>query len=150
MPDLEIQNAFLDGINEVFSIMFTENVKMFFLDKDATKTNVYGESKSLVFKDPVSIVAKVVFNTAYQSGSEGSPQFREDLTSVITVPAKQFILNNIPYSSKEDLEVLRTCEFEYSGVRFEVLTVNLKVLVADAWQMCEFSCRKKYEVLNGS
>lgn len=144
MADLEIQNAFLDGINEVFSIMFTDQVKIYFLDVEGSKTNIYGECKEPVYKDPLTLVAKVSMDISYDSkDSSDSSFFRETSNATIVIPAKQFILNEIPYEDEKALETLRRCEFEFSGYRFEVITVNLKTLIADKWQLCEFNCTSK-------
>lgn len=151
MADLEIQNAFLEGINEVFSIMFTDQVKMFFLDVDKSKRNIYEECKDPVYSDPVLMVAKVVMDVSYDSqDSSESTYFRETANATITIPAKQFIDKGIPYDTELALETLRRCEFEYSGFRFEVLSVTPKTLVADKWQLCDFSCTSKRGVVFGS
>ena len=41
--NLEIQNAFLEGIEEAFSIMFTQETELRFLS-DETEVNIYDEA----------------------------------------------------------------------------------------------------------
>lgn len=148
MADLDVQQAFLDGIEEVFLIMFTDRCNLLLLDLGSTQVNVYGESKTKVYKDPIPLVCKVVLST--EKGE--NPQFSTQVSAVITVPTKQLITNEIPHRTKEDLEFLEKACFEYDGLVFEVSKVNPKTLVADVWQMYEFTCvmpKKQTQYLAG-
>lgn len=136
MADLDIQEAFLEGLEEVFSIMFTDRCNILLLDDRKTKTNIYGESKTKVYKEPIPLVCKVVLSTE----KEENPHFSNKVSAVITVPTRQFITNEIAHTSKEDLELLEKAAFEYDGLMFEVSKVNPKTMVADMWQIYEFSC----------
>lgn len=137
MADLDIQNAFLEGIEEVFSIMFTDRALLSLLDEEATKPNVYKETSSKVYKDPIPLVAKVV--TTFEQGElfiEGV-----HIDAVFTVPTKQLISSGIPHDTDEDLETLKKGKFSYEGFDYVIEKVHPKTLVADIWQMYDFSCR---------
>ena len=79
----EIQNAFLDGMEEVFKIMFTDSVLFQFMDEERTATNVYDESPEKVYSEPAySLVGKVVLTTDH--GEE--PVSTNNVSCVITIP----------------------------------------------------------------
>lgn len=132
-----IRNAFLDGMNEVFTTMFTDKVKLFLLDTNLTYTNIYKESPQKVYSTPVSLSAKVV--PTFEQGENSVEGIQ--ISAEITVPTKQLILNNIPRFTEEDLETLRKAKFEYKGCEYLIEKVAPRTLVADEWQFYVFSCR---------
>jgi hypothetical protein len=132
-----IQDAFLEGINEVFSIMFTENCEMYVLSDDY-ETNIYGETKKKKYEGPIPVVAKIVLSAI---DDEASSTFKDIVrTATITLPTKQLIDNGIGYETREELKKLEQMKFVYRGLEFLVTKVNPKTLVADIWQMYEFRC----------
>lgn len=135
-PTNEIQRAFLEGMEEVFSIMFTEHCFMYFLDTENTKTNIYGETRTKVYKDPYELIAKV--ENSHLKGEEPTETVIRSVT--ITIPTKQFLDNNIPCYSESDWEEMRKAKFSYEGVTYLVTNVEPKTLVADSWQFFKFSC----------
>ena len=135
----EIQNAFLDGMEEVFKIMFTDSVLFQFMDEERTATNVYDESPEKVYSEPVySLVGKVVLTTEH--GEE--PVSTNNVSCVITIPTKQFITNQIPRVTEEDLKRLEKGIFTFKSEKYLIDSVNPKTLVADEWQFYEFKCHK--------
>lgn len=137
MADLSIQNAFLDGIEEVFSIMFTDRLELRLLDEKNTKVNVYEESLEKVYKDPVSLIGRI--QTTFSQGEEPIEGVQVD--AIVTIPTKQLITKEIPHKTEEDLEVLKKGKFVYDGIEYMVDRVVPKTLVADIWQMYDFVCR---------
>lgn len=131
-----IQKAFLDGIELVFSIMFTEHCKMYFLDTGNTETNVYGETTNKQYGEPVELVAKVIYN--HPKGED--PEEEVIRKATIKIPTKQFITNGIPFLSEEDWEKFRKAKFSYEGTTYLVDAVKPMTLVADIWQFFEFYC----------
>ena len=135
----EIQNAFLDGMEEVFKIMFTDSVFFQFMDEERTATNVYDESPEKVYSEPAySLVGKVVLTTEH--GEE--PVSTNNVSCVITIPTKQLITNQIPRVTEEDLKKLEKGIFTFKGEKYLIDSVNPKTLVADEWQFYEFKCHK--------
>lgn len=132
----DIQSAFLEGMEEVFSLMFTTHCFMYFLDTENTKTNVYGETKLKKYKDPYELTAKVEY--FHPKGEE--PNETVIRSATITIPTKQFLDNDIPCLSEEDWEYMRKAKFSYEGVIYLVDEVKPKTLVADIWQFFEFHC----------
>lgn len=136
MADLDIQNAFLDGIEEVFSIMFTDRALLCLMDEEATQTNVYDETPEKFYQDPIALVAKIT--TTFEQGE--LPIEEVQIDALFTVPTKQLITNLIPHETEEDLETLKKGKFVYDGTEYLIAKVKPKTLVADKWQMYDFSC----------
>lgn len=137
MADLSIQNAFLDGLEEVYSIMFTNRLELRLLDEDETEVNIYGESPEKVYQKSIQLVGRI--QTTFEQGDD--PVEGVKIDAVITIPTKQLISNQIPHQTEENLETLRKAKFSYDGFEYLVEKVVPKTLVADKWQLYEFSCR---------
>ena len=147
MADLTIQNAFLDGIEEIFSIMFTDRLQLRLLDEEATQTNIYEETTDKVYLDPIPLVGRI--QTTFEHGE--NPVESVNIDAVITIPTQQLITNQIPHETESDLEVLKKANFVYDGFEYLVEKVVPKTLVADKWQMYYFNCRvdKKSSLVGG-
>lgn len=137
MADLEIQNAFLDGIEEIFSIMFTNRLLLSLLDEESTKTNIYEETPDKVYLSPIQLIGRI--KTTFTQGEDPVESIQVD--AVITIPTKQLITKKIPHETEEDLETLRKGKFSYDGTVYLIEKVTPKTLVADKWQMYDFMCR---------
>ena len=147
MADLSIQNAFLDGLEEVYSIMFTNRIKFSLLDEKATSVNVYEETLSKKYLDPIPLIGRV--QTTFTQGTEPIESVQIDAT--ISIPTKQLISNGLPHTTESDLETLRKGKFEYDGFEYLVEKVVPKTLVADKWQVYDFICKvdKKSSLMGG-
>ena len=137
VADLEIQNAFLDGIEEIFSIMFTDRLQLSLLNPEATSVNVYEETSKKVYYDPIPLIGRIT--TTFTQGE--NPVEGVQIDAVITIPTKQLITKQVPHQSDEDLETLKKAKFEYDGFEYLVEKVTPKTLVADKWQMYNFECK---------
>lgn len=137
MADLSIQNAFLDGIEELFSIMFTDRLQLSLLNEESTRVNIYDEAPSKVYQDPISLIGRI--QTTFNQGEE--PIEGVKINAVITIPTKQLISNDIPHHTDEDLETLKRGKFKYDDFEYLVEKVVPKTLVADKWQLYDFHCR---------
>lgn len=136
MPDLSIQQAFLDGINEVFSTMFTESVKLYLMDEESTKVNVYNETEKKAYLEVCDLVAKVT--TTFTEGELPVEDIKVD--AVFTIPTKQLIINNLSRATMDDLKNLSKGKISYRGIDYLIHRVVPKTLVADEWQMYDFIC----------
>lgn len=138
MADLEIQNAFLDGIEELFSIMFTDRLQLSLLNEESTQVNVYDEEVTeKVYHEPIQLIGRI--KTTFIQGED--PVEGVQIDAVVTIPTKQLITKKIPHQTDEDLETLKKAKFSYDGFEYLVEKVTPKTLVADKWQMYDFSCR---------
>lgn len=136
MADLEIQNAFLDGIEEIFSLMFTDRLYLSLLNEEETTVNIYGESSYKVYRDPIQLIGRI--NTTFEQGED--PIEGVQTKAVVTIPTKQLITKNIPHQTEEDFETLKKGKFSYDGFEYLIDKVRPKTLVADKWQMYDFEC----------
>ena len=136
MPDLSIQQAFLDGINEVFSTMFTESVKLYLMDEESTKVNVYDETEKKAYLEVCDLIAKVT--TTFTEGELPVEDIKVD--AVFTIPTKQLIINNLSRETMDDLKNLSKGKISYRGIDYLIHRVVPKTLVADEWQMYDFIC----------
>lgn len=132
----QIQQAFLEGMEEVFSIMFTNNCKLYLLDSENTETNIYGETKSKKYSEPYDLVAKITYN--HSKGE--SPEETTIRSATIRVPTKQFLDKGIPCLLESDWEMLKKSKFEYEGCTYLVDNVTPMTLVSDIWQFFDFNC----------
>lgn len=136
MADLEIQNAFLDGIEELFSIMFTDRLNLSLLNEEDTKVNIYDETPKKVYKEPIQLIGRI--KTTFIQGEDPVESIQTD--AVVTIPTKQLITKNIPHQTDADLETLKKGKFSYDGFEYLIDKVTPKTLVADKWQMYDFVC----------
>lgn len=137
VADLNIQNAFLDGIEEIFSIMFTDRLQLSLLNEEDTQVNIYDETPNKVYQEPISLIGRI--QTTFAQGE--NPVEGVQIDAVITIPTKQLISKNIPHQTDEDLETLKRAKFSYDSFEYLVEKVVPKTLVADKWQMYDFMCR---------
>lgn len=138
MANLEIQNAFLDGIEEIYSIMFTDRLFLSLMDEENTVTNVYDETPEKVYHEPIQLIGRI--RTSVEQGENPVESLQVD--AVITLPTKQLISNEITHETWEDLETLRKGKFKYDDIEYLVNEVRPNTLVADKWQMYNFYCSK--------
>lgn len=137
-PDNSIQQAFQDGIEEVFSTLLCNHLIMQFLDENSTQVDdLYGETNTKVYEETqYELVAKVEYYFSKGSSSEETvirkAKFR--------VPTKQFTTLGIPFLSEEDWERMRKAKFIYEGTEYLCDEVTPMTLVADLWQFFEFNC----------
>ena len=138
MANLEIQNAFLDGIEEIYSIMFTDRLFLSLMDEENTVTNVYDETPEKIYHEPIQLIGRI--RTSVEQGENPVESLQVD--AVITLPTKQLISNEIAHETWEDLETLRKGKFKYDDIEYLVNEVRPNTLVADKWQMYNFYCSK--------
>lgn len=131
-----IQKAFLDGIELVFSLMFTTHCKMYFLNEESVEKDIYDEVENKSYGEPVDLVAKVIYD--HPKGEE--PEETVIRKATIKIPTKQFIDKKISCLYEADWEKFRKAKFEYEGTTYLVDAVKPMTLVADIWQFFEFYC----------
>lgn len=143
----EIQEAFLDGINEVFTTLFTNRVMFSFLDKEQTEEelSIYGEVPKKYYHEPIALVANVFLES--EKYEHPDKQFKN--TAVFKVPTRQLIINNIPHT-QADLPALERGKIHFNGVDYLVDSVKPHTLVADVWQMYVFNCTELGDTTSGS
>lgn len=135
--DNDIQQAFQDGIEEVFSTLLCNHLFMSFLDETQTvEHSVYEETTEKVYGEPYELIAKVDYSHPKGEGAEETV-IRQ---ATFKVPTKQFTTLGIPFLQEEDWERMRKAKFTYEGTEYECDEVTPSTLVADLWQFFIFSC----------
>lgn len=124
-------------MEQVFSIMFTDQIRLYLLDEEVTETNVYDETVKKRYKKPIQLIGRVVAD--FEKG-ENEVQGIE-VSATITIPTKQLKKNNIPHATMHDLEVLRKGVLSYNNFNYLIEEVKPKTLVADMWQFYDFTCQ---------
>lgn len=135
-PKNEIQKAFLDGIEEVYSTLLCNHALLYFLDEENTKVDsLYGETTEKKYLEPYELIAKVTYDHPKGENPEETvirkAQFR--------IPTKQFLTLGIPFLQEADWERMRQAKLVYEGTEYLIDTVKPSTLVADIWQFFEFS-----------
>ena len=133
-PKNDIQQAFLDGIEEVFSTLLCNHLLLYFLDEDNTVVDdLYGETTEKVYTAPYEIICKV----EYEHSKGVEPEVTVNRKATIKIPTKQFITLGIPFLTEEDWERFRKAKVVYEGMEYLIDEAKPTTLVADIWQFFE-------------
>lgn len=148
MADENIKKEFIDGINEVFSIMFTDGTNdgiYLYPLHEPTELNVYKEVKYKKYSPPVLLVAKVQLTPT--QGEEDVKTIEE--TATFTVPFKSLRDNGIDTSNK-NLNVLRKGVVKYKDTFYEIDNIKPNTFVEDTFMTYIFECTEKLEMTSVS
>ena len=145
--DKEIQEAFVDGMNEVYSVMFTDGVndgvKLYLLDP-STDGGFYKESKVKKYKKPVLLVAKAQTNMKVK----GDELVESDIKNLpkFTVPYKSMRDNNIPFQSEIDCDVLKIGFIGFHEAFYVIKSVKPQTFVEDLLLTVLFECEYRKDI----
>lgn len=145
--DKEIQEAFVDGMNEVYSVMFTDGVndgvKLYLLDP-STDGGFYKESKVKKYKKPVLLVAKAQTNMKVK----GDEVIESDVKNLpkFTVPYKSMRDNNIPCQTEKDWDILKRGFIEFHEAFYEIKSVKPQTFVEDLFLTVLFECEYRKDI----
>ena len=145
--DKEIQEAFVDGMNEVYSVMFTDGVndgvKLYLLDP-STEGGFYKESKLKKYKKPVLLVAKAQTNMKVK----GDEVIESDIKNLpkFTVPYKSMRDNNIPCQTENDWDILKRGFIEFHGAFYEIKSAKPQTFVEDLFLTILFECEYRKDI----
>ena len=135
---MRVSEEFLDGIYEVYSVLMTDQIYFRFLDEKSTIVNeVYDETITKNYSDPLQFVGKVVLNV--EQGAEEVEGTSYDL--VATIPTKSLINEYVDFTP-ENYHVLEQGIITYKGVDYIVHTVKPKTNIDDVFQFYDFYCEK--------
>lgn len=138
VPNQHAQKKFLKGLQKIYRKLF-QNVKIRFLDESTEIDSVYGEPSDGVkrYLPPIEILGH--FNRKREKDDD--PVKETDEQEVIKIPIQEFLDKNIPFSSWEDLEVLRQMIIQVNGLTYTVEEVNPRAMVAGQFLVCQFTCK---------
>lgn len=145
--DKEIQDAFVDGLNEVYSIMFTDGVNdgvnLYLLDP-STDGGFYKESKVKRYKKPVLLVAKAQTNMK-PKGDEVVEAEIKNLPK-FTVTYKSLRDRGVPCQTESDWDCLKRGYLEFHGDFYEIKSVKPQTFVEDVFLTLAFECEYRKDV----
>ena len=134
-----IENAFLDGVLEVYNEIFTKKLPFYYLDEEASKPNSYGEIAEKQFLEPIYLTARVRITE-----KEGEKAVnRTHRTAQIRIPTRNLWDNGIP-TDQESLDRLLKGKFEFNGVTYYVRRIQPKTLINDHFIMIDFYCDEDF------
>lgn len=131
----EISNAFLDGMYELFGIMFTTKIQLSFMDEEQTDVNIYKESEHKKYSEPIEIMGKVIPSLPHGE----NPKLGVEKRLSITVPAKSLMLHNLDLSPS-GYDKFRKAIVTYEGATYNVVSFKPKTLVAETYLFYDIEC----------
>lgn len=143
MADLQIQKEFVEGINEIYTLLFNDGVTdgvYFFPLYIGTETNIYGECKKKSYLDPILLACKPSVSPVIPENSMKEVR----ATATFTVPRLQLTKNGLGISN-EELKELRKGVMYFHGVYYNIDNVSPTTYIQDAFLVYQFHCT---EVLN--
>ena len=133
----EVQTAFLEGTEEIFTELFTDKAKLYMLDLENTEVDtLYEEAMDKHYKEPIEVVAKVELSRSF---GELLPE-TVGTTANVRIPSKVLIDLDIPFETEQDLKALEQCLIEYRGMKFNIAIAKPTVLVGDTYIFMDLSC----------
>lgn len=132
---LEIQQDFLEGTQEVFSTLLTDEVNFHFMNEEDTEINVYNEAPVKKYREPIVLVAKITVSR----GAAGTEYEKNTCDATIIIPTKEFIDKEIDYSPS-NYETLKKAIFSFKGVFYKVDEIVPKTCVANEFLFHQFNC----------
>ena len=131
----EISNAFLEGMQELFNLMFTQNIKLCFLDEENTDTNFYKESEQKKYLEAINIAGKLVIDTPHLD----DPKMGTEKKLTLTIPAKEFIDKGLELTP-ESYDKFLKAKIVFEGVDYYIKTFKPKTLIAEVYRFYEITC----------
>lgn len=133
----DIEEAFLDGVNEVYDVFFTKKIPFYFLDTNNSVINSYGETYERVYKEPIYLTARVVIEP-----KNGDKTINRDYNIArIRVPTQNLWDNGISVDSKT-LALMRKGKFVWNGIGYQVERIRPKSMINDTFIVHEFICEE--------
>ena len=136
----DIQKAFIDGVEQIYSTMFTDGVndgvELFYLDEDSTKVDsVYRESKVKKYKDPIMLVANAKLSFTDQEEYVMDKKY----DAVFKVPYKSLMEHDCDVS-KDGLKVMQRGKIDFHGVSYKIDEIKPTTFVENVFLIYEFCC----------
>lgn len=137
MAQKRLSEEFLEGIYEAYSLMMTNQIFLRLLDENNTVTNVYGETSSKKYLDPIQLVGKIALDK--EQGEEEVEGVQDYIT--VTIPTKSLIDKNVDISP-QNYATLEKGVLRYKEVDYKILQVRPTTNIDDVFQFYVFYCEK--------
>lgn len=132
----EIQTAFLNGVEEIFTELLTSDIQLFLFDKNTVHSDIYGDKINFEYIEPIKLVGS--FKETEQSLNEKN-QLIDMNVATVRIPTKQLITNEISHENQEDIDYLCKSKISWKGHEYLVSSIQPKAFVGDMYQIYEFS-----------
>jgi hypothetical protein len=136
----DIQSDFYEGIDEIFTELFSDRVLISLMDADSGEDDLYGEAPMDSMKkygEPIALAGSV----AETVEKDDSPHGTETVGVTIRIPAKQLAENAIPHLAAGDMEALKRAKFSFHSMEQILIdAIAPKAMVADMFHLYEFRC----------
>ena len=127
----EIQKAFLEGIEEVYTELLCTDLYIQFLDTERTVVDdVYGETTEKVYQEPIKLIGKI--NEMQPKADDPDQTVNRSVT--IKLPTKQFLDMGISIDFEADWEMFRKAKLIHNNEEYLIDTVEPVTLIRDMWQ----------------
>lgn len=133
-----IRNAFLEGMQEIYSVMFSTKLKLYMMDTSGTHLNIYQESTDKRYLTPKTLIGRIELFP--EQGELPVESIKNRVK--ITVPTNELIQKKVPHKP-EDLEYLRKSVFEYENVNYTVERVKPSNNIVDEYLVYIFDCKEE-------
>lgn len=138
MADLSIRKDFVDGVQEIFTTLFndgkTDGLYLYLLSAE-NKTNIYGEVKYKMYKQPKLLVTQARLTPT--QGEEDVKGVKDRATFV--VPLKSLQENGLNVTN-DDLDKMRQGVIKFHDVFYTIDNILPKAYIEDVFLMYHFVC----------
>lgn len=142
MADTGIRNDFVEGVQEIFTTLFNDGSEetdgvFYYALSDTTVTNIYGESKSKVYKQPKLLVCKAVITpTQGEQDTVGVNNVAEFTTTL------KSLQNNDLGVTDKDLDTMRRGVMKFHDTLYLIDNILPKAYIEDVFLMYTFQCHE--------
>ena len=130
----EISDAFLSGIQEIYTILFVEELFISLLNETSSQKNIYGESINKTYFPPIQVTGNVKLDN--KVGEETVEVLNRE--AVIKIPAKEFLDKGVNTS----LDVLLKAKFTFQQKDYLVSNVKPSTNIQGEFLSYVFSCNE--------
>ena len=139
MADLSIRKDFVDGVQEIFTILFndgvTDGLDLYLMSENTSSNNVYRENKYKMYKAPKRLVTQARLTPT--QGEKDVEVIKDK--AVFVVPLRSLQDNNLGVTNN-DLDIMRKGMIKFHGVYYTIDNILPKAYIEDVFLMYYFVC----------
>lgn len=144
MADSNIQNAFINGIDEIYTKVFTDGINdgvYYYPYVDNPNKGIYQEDRFKEYGEPLLLVARVIVTPEVKEQDVKEPIAK----AVITVTFKSLRDNGLD-TSIQNLKELKKGYLRYKDTYYEIKKIKPQSFIADTYLTYAFECEEDLEV----
>lgn len=141
-----IRKDFVDGVQEIFTTLFNNGSEtydglFYYPLSDKTITNVYGETKDKLYKEPLLLVCKA---EPYPTHGEESVEEIEDIAT-FTVTLKSLLKYGLNVDNK-GIDIMRRGMVKFKDTYYRIDNIKPRAYVEDVFLLYEFRCVEEKDI----